>query len=360
MVFLKISMILFLGAGVSKLFDIPDTRGFIDIFDKDSEISQNYIYKRIKKSFSDYFDLEILMTILEDLKNDRDRLLSSISPQTTDFIFNNIDEIEYYLNDEILKMESKELINRVKHIIRTECFKAESESKDKILDIYDRFFMTLSKVGQSYSSGDNKITYPSDTKICTTNYDRCIETYLSERQIEYTQGLLHKYGLTYFDISSYNDNNIRVGLFKLHGTIDLFNIDGMIRQRKFGEESGEEIVYYPIEFSGYQKIIESPYLEIFYLFRERINRDNNWIIIGSSLRDRTICSIMNDVIRLKPIAQRPKVICINPNNSIMDRLKNWGFINLEERIRQNFIENYFGSDDINQEILKYLQTNIPS
>jgi len=348
-------MILFLGAGVSKLFDVPDMMGFASIFNEDPRISESEIFKKIKETFGNGVDLEILMTVLEDLRKDKERLLMSMSPQTAAFMLKNTANSDYYLENEEVKNQSMELIKDVKDVIRRECFRPEVKCVDRILDVYDRFFNVASTYQSNVvRSGDGKITLPMDIRIFTTNYDRCIETYLGRRQVDFTQGLVQRFGYVIFDISTYDERSGKVGLFKLHGTIDLFNIDGIVRQRKFMENLGEEVVYYPIEFSGYNHVIESPYLELFYLFRNRLRGDNTWIIIGSSLRDRTICSIMNDVIRLESIDQRPRVVLVTPDINIPNRLKSWGFLHLGERIRQ--VAEKFGSDETNRKIIDILTT----
>jgi len=349
-------MIVFIGAGLSKLFGIPDTKGFVELFDKEPKISENDIYTEIKRTFGD-FDLEVLMTISEDLCKSGNEIFKSISPQTADFLFRRETENRnYYVHDKKAKEKSADLLESVKKIIRNECFKAEKENKDKILDVYDGLFEIMRDQSQ-YRSGDNKISYPPELKIVTTNYDRCIETYFRERQIDYAQGLRERFGCLFFDISSFNDGGNRIGLFKLHGTIDLFNIDGEIRQRRYGENIGEEIVYYPIEFGGYSHIIESPYLELFYLFRDRIDKcfDRKWIIIGSSMRDRTICSIMNDVIRTKIENQRPRIVFVNPDETVIERLKSWGFNHLQERMVHHHIKQAFGTSETNNEIGRHLR-----
>lgn len=347
-------MIIFLGAGISKLFGIPDMKGFFEIFDREPQITQFKIYQEIKNSFADDVDLEVLMTILEDLSKERSAILKNISPQTTDFLFKNIKHGEHYLDDKEVKIQSTALKENVKKIIEIECLKAENKNQDKIMDVYDRFLQTLANLNlpitsRKNQSGDGKVLYPSDLRIFTTNYDRCLETYLSNREIKFTQGLDHRFRDVVFDVSKFDDSESKVGLFKLHGSIELFNINGMLRLKRYGEESeGEAVVYYPIEFSGYQHVIESPYLELFYLFRDRLNKDNTWIIVGSSLRDRTICSIMNDVIRLKPEGQQPTIIFVNPDETVVDRLKNWGFLHLSEKI--SLVKEYFGSDETNKAI----------
>ena len=345
-------MILFIGAGVSKLFGIPDTKGFIEVFDKQPNISQTAIYMKMKETFADDVDLEVLMTVTEDLSKPYDILVRSISPQTTQFIIIN-DLKRNRLRQ--LRKEARSLLKDMKSIIRSECMKSESRSQDDILDTYDPFLGTLSSSSPIHTSEDGRVRYPNMLKIITTNYDRCIEIYLRRRQIPFAQGLAQKYGDTVFDVSSFDDKGNRVGLFKLHGSIDLFDINGILRRKIYDEEIGEEVVYYPVEFSGYQHVIESPYLELFYLFRDRINRDNIWIIIGSSLRDRTICSIMNDVIRLKPEGQQPRVVFVNPDDTVVKRLGEWGFIYLRDRIRH--VKEYFGSKETNEMIMISLQQN---
>lgn len=350
-------MILFIGAGVSTLFGIEDTKGFIKTFDDRSSIGDSYIYNDIKTFFKDDFDLEILMTLLDDLAKDTNNLISSMSPQTANFIINNIEK-QNYIDDIELKMDVKHLLRQVKNIIRRECIDGEFNKRDTIMDVYDRFFNTLTKLPAGLyqtnisKSGDNEINYFNNLKIVTTNYDRCIETFLSEHQINFFDGVLYKFGHLIYDVDSFEDVGNRVGLFKLHGSIDLYNIQGKIRRKVYEEEIGYEVIYYPVEFSGYMNIIESPYLELFYLFRNRLNISKLWIIIGSSLRDRTICSIMNDVIRLKIESERPKIILVNPNKKIIDRLKNWGFTYLSETIVQ--LKKYFGPDETNIEILNLL------
>ena len=356
-------MIVFIGAGVSKLFGVPDTKGFIEIFDNEPQISQSEIYTDIKKRFGEDIGLEVLMTILDDL-NEPD-FWERISPQTTRFLLETftLESVKRFVIDSNTRKESRRVFEKIKSIIRDQCHSAPVENKSDILDIYDRFFDTISKVSGEYRSGDGRIQYPRFLRFVTTNYDRCIETYFGTREVEFVQGLVPRFGYEEFDASSgflikgglplAHPNAIE--LFKLHGSIDLFNIDGRIRRRIYGEDIGEEVIYYPIEYGGYRHIIESPYLELFYLFRQRISQDNQWIIIGTSLRDRTICSIMNDVIRLERGIERPKIIFVNPDKTVIDRLRNWDFVYLADRIRS--VNERFGSDETNEIILKHLQSS---
>jgi len=58
-------MLLFLGAGASSPFGIPTMSGFIKLFDK--EVGDSPLYQAIKVAFEKECDLEVLMTVVEDL-----------------------------------------------------------------------------------------------------------------------------------------------------------------------------------------------------------------------------------------------------------------------------------------------------
>jgi hypothetical protein len=354
-------LIVFLGAGASRVFGIPTMREFIDIFD--NELEKNSLYNEIKNAFGrDYFDLEVLMTILDDLSKDLKELRRTISPQTSDFLLRKSHENALnYISDKRIKTTAKEALSRLKGTIRRECFIAVQEKVNMILETYDKLFSILfdtpfvQGIG-SYTSGDGKTRYPTNLKIFTTNYDTCVETYLNRRQITFTQGIVPMYGYNVFDIDSFNDSSANVGVFKLHGSVDLFIKNRHIRQLSayryekgvthLGEDFGEELMRYPIEFGGYQHVMESPFLDLFRLFRDRIRDDQLWLLVGSSFRDVTICSIMNDVLRSKRASEYPKILLVNPHSQkIIDRLKEWGMLPFAELI--NKIEAKFNTDECN-------------
>lgn len=360
-------MIIFLGAGASRVFGIPTMMEFIDIFDK--EMEENSLYNEVENTFGrEDLDLEVLMTIFDDLSKDQKELRRTMSPQTSDFLLRRSHEKAlHYISDKTVKTTAKETLSKLKGVIRRECFVAVHEKVDMILEVYDRFLSLASKAPTSgvHVAGDGKTTYPSNLKIFTTNYDTCVETYLNRRQITFTQGIVRRYGYNVFDVDSFNDGNVRVGVFKLHGSVDLFRKNRQIRQLSayryekgvthLGEDFGEEVMRYPLEFGGYQHIIESPFLDLFRLFRDRIKNDRMWILVGSSFRDMTICSIMNDVLRSKRVSEYPKIVFVNPSaQKIIDRLKEWGMLPLAELI--NKIEAKFNSDECNTALSSAMST----
>lgn len=354
-------VILFLGAGASRPFGIPTMPEFIEIFDK--AMKKNRLYNELKNGFGkESFDLEVLMTILEDMSKDTKELFRTISPQTSAFLLNKMDEGGFTLHDLLPNTNTaKKLLSELKGIIRKECFKAVQNNANEILSVYDELFGYLrgiigTEVGARvmpgfHRAGDGRLEYPRYLKVFTTNYDTCIETFLHRHQVVFAQGIAPRYGYNVFDVDSFIEKEGSVEVFKLHGSVDLFRKNGEIRQLPaytsdgltfLGEEFGEELMRYPTEFGGYRHVIESPYLELFRLFRDRLKSDfqSLWLLIGSSFRDVTICSIMNDVLRLGERGRNPLIILVNPNaRMIIDRLKEWGmntFASLIEEVDERF------------------------
>ncbi len=370
-------LIVFLGAGASNVFGIPTMPGFINTFDREKSWGQGFqhthirgFYNGIKSRFSeDEFDLEVLMTILEDLAKKGKDLFKTVSPQTTDFLFRTSrKEALRYINNKGIKVLAEELLTKLKQIIRKECRNAVERSKqvDNILSKYDQLFKILSdpRIVMEMVSGDGAVKYPSDLKIITTNWDNCVETYFNRRQIEFSNGIVLRRGENVFDINSFQDNEALVGIFKLHGSVDLFSKADKIRKlsafpegrTSFGEEFGDEVMRWPIEFGGYRRIMESPYLDLFRLFRQRIEKDRIWILIGSSFRDISICSTMNDVVRLKIQRNYPKVVFINPSaQAVVKRLREWDMIILADLMEKNMIEERWGSDACNTKLSNFLK-----
>lgn len=359
-------MLLFVGAGASNPFGIPTMSGFVKILNQ--KVGLNPLYSDIKKSFQDTtWDLEVLMTVLDDLSKSKQEFFDSISPQTAYFLINKErKEANQYVNDESLKEKAKDLLTEIKRIIRRICVDARRNNETKIINVYDVFFKALYEVWSSlepkpwgnFSETNMEMNFPSNLRFFTTNYDTCIELYLNRKQLDLTKGIVNRFGDNVFDVNSYTNGANKIGVYKLHGSIDLFQKGDLIRQSlpivsditDFKEEFGEESLRWPIEFGGYRHIIESPYLDLFRLLRDRAREDKYWIIIGSSLRDRTICSILNDVLRLRIIRERPKVVLIDIEpNQIVNRLRDWGYDSLADTIMP--IKTSFGSDKFSVEYI---------
>ena len=364
-------MLLFLGAGASNPFGIPIMRDFLKLFDQD--VGSFPLYGAIKGTYEKECDLEVLMTVIEDLTKPQGEFFRSISPQTAFFLLQKErNDANRYLDKES-REEAKTLIAKIKAIIRNECSKAVSDDSN-ILKVYDDFFKIIEEkdkeIKQEFrfnlaSYGRRfKMVLPVDLRIFTTNYDTCMEVYFNRRELDFSRGIVNRYGENIFDVDEYGSlqsQNKVARIYKLHGSIDLFETKGKIRQftaaggeRTFlGESYGEESLRWPIEFGGYRHVIESPYLDMFRLLRDTAKEKHWWIFIGFSFRDRTICSILNDVLRAKTRNERPNALLLTCHPApIVERLKEWNYQALVDTIYP--VEAEFGSNEFSSKFSKAL------
>jgi len=351
-------MIILLGAGASRVFEIPTTKEFISLFER--EIGESELYNDIKSGINEeLLDLESLMTVLDDLSKPEDELLKVISPYTSRFVLQKQQEEGFlYYQKAGVHDAARQLLQRLKKVIRRECLIAVKDRKASIIDTYDAFFDSANKlVGSHIQSQDASRSYPSGLKIFTTNYDTCVEAYLNTKHADFVNGIELRWGYNVFNIDAVKGKDIEV--VKLHGSIDLFkkgedirqfqtfgiNIEGEITY--LGEDYGEEFMVYPIESSGARHVIQSPYLDLYNLLRDRLTRENiqgdsTWLIVGSSFRDLTIASIMNDVLRLKRTSKHPLIIFIDPQaGAVIEKLRDDGLTTLADVISP--IEGKFGA-----------------
>lgn len=358
-------MLLFLGAGASCPFGIPTMSGFLKLFDE--EMRDSLLYKDIRKTFGEDCDLEVIMTVTEDLSKPSHEFFRALSPQTGFFLLQNErKEADRYATEETKKREATDLLGKLKAIVRRECI--EASTKDyRILEVYNDFFtflqMELPKMtsGSAWSSaqiGRVGEVFPSPLKVFMTNYDTCLEVYFNRREIDFCRGIVNRSGEDVLDVDSYEQSRTPdVRIYKLHGSVDLFQKGGRIRQFKapgtgktfLGDEYGEESMRWPIEFGGYRHVIESPYLDLFRLLRDAAKADKWWIIIGFSFRDRTICSILNDVLGMKTRRDRPNAFLLCPQTEpIIRRLRDWGYPALADTVYPVEVE--FGNKDLSAKL----------
>lgn len=363
-------MIVFLGAGASRAFEIPTTKEFISLFEK--EVGESELYNDVKASIAeDFLDLESLMTVLDDLSKPENELLKVISPYTSQFLLRKQEQngVLYYRKAGIRDV-AKQLLQQLRKIIRRECLIAVRDRKPLIIETYDAFFDSADKlVGSHTQSRDASRTYPSNLRIFMTNYDTCVETYLNAKRADFANGVELRWGYNVFNIDAFKGMPIEV--VKLHGSIDLFKKGEDIRQFQtfgidveneityLGEDYGEEFMVYPIESSGARHVTQSPYLDLYNLLRDRLSRENSekdstWLLVGSSFRDLTIASIMNEVLRVKKTGERPLVILIDSQAaSVVQKLRDDGFNALADHVSP--ISGKFGKANVFEQLVAMRQ-----
>jgi len=104
-----------------------------------------------------------------------------------------------------------------------------------------------------------------------------------------------------------------INYISIHGSLDLTEksrirgeghykeVQKIIDPRGYfkGSNLNELFMIYPLEVGGYSDSIKSPYLDMLYYFRKMMEKSQCLIIMGYSLRDPTISSIIEEVITIK-------------------------------------------------------------
>jgi hypothetical protein len=166
--------------------------GFLKLFDE--EIGDSPLYREIRKTFGDDCDLEVVMTVIEDLSKPSQEFFRALSPQTGFFLLERErKEANKYATEETKKREATELLARLKAIIRRECIQA-SVKDSRIVEVYNDFFTFLQLEERKMTSGTNwgstqigraDEVFPTQLKVFTTNYDTCLEVYFNRREIDF-------------------------------------------------------------------------------------------------------------------------------------------------------------------------------
>lgn len=352
-------MLLFLGAGASKAFGIPDTRDFVMEFEK--VIGKNDIYKKLKKGIlSDVFDMEVLMTVLNDLSKPIDELKASIAPHTSNFVFGQGVQSSYFMESEEVKEACGSMLAKIKTVIKKKCLTQTYERKEDIVKSYDEFFGSVQISGIENTealSGVSTLRYPAILRIFTTNYDTCIETYMHAKQLHISDGTVIRYGELVLDVQQLLEVSSKWELVKLHGSINLFEegrritvmhtpsvVDSSTRT-DLGNLCGNEFIIYPVESSTSTRMAQSPLIEFLQVFRKRLQTEHIWIVIGSTFRDFTIASIMNDVLMQKREKDYPFILHINPEVEKVNSYLSENGYDLLAKITQP-LDAPFCSDDV--------------
>ncbi len=308
-------MIVFLGAGASRSFDIPTLQEMTDEIKQIPSINK-YDIESIQKKIREFGftpDLESVLTVLTSYMSPKEAVRDS-------------GPFPWYLSqysaiDQLPKRPDLEnTIQAIKNYIY-ETSRLKEEQIDKMTKTYDSLFEALNILRVKASRSPERITniisarlsgtattyLPVD--IITTNYDLCIELYCNKKMIPMTNGFDADPTKTkmIFNIKNLHQHegfagDERIRLHKLHGSIDQWITDkGEIillpaRQEKtlYGDNIRGELLIYPIQT---KYIYQDPFFELFHLFQEKLKRTPVCIVIGYSFRDEAVNNVFYNAVK---------------------------------------------------------------
>lgn len=320
-------MIIFLGAGASKNFDIPTLQEMTNEIKRLPQVNTSeidYIERKLR-GFGFTPDLEHILTVLTGLLDPQQAIHDSGPFAWYLSQFQNPSGIPK-------KPDLERSFQAIKDYIYDVCQIREEKQTNKIVETYDRFFRALNflevKVGpppvktkpvtKALMTERGSIYIPVD--IVTTNYDLCIENYCNTKGLILTNGFHADQTSTKFIFNIKNleeqqpsDNRIR--LHKLHGSIDWWITEkdeiilSQIKQDRtlYGDEIKRELLIYPTQE---KYIYRDPFFEIFHLFQEKLKRTPLCFVIGYSFRDIGVNNIFNNAIKENPSL---KIFLIDPH-----------------------------------------------
>ena len=348
-------MLLFLGAGASKPFDMPLMDELTDIVLnklKTENINHSVISlidNLIKKRVEDFKikpDIEAVLTCIDALCNPEKGIQNAgpfaalISDQRS------ADKLTFGVS----KKDWCKCSKKCREIIRHHCFFPSEENKEKLEKIYDNLFQIFN------------INNSNPLNVFTTNYDLCFERYCKIKNIKLYDC---------FDDRERFDPEFRGAngwqLYKLHGSAHWIVTEdcetGEFTKVDYPIEVGEQtlkgkmatdVMIYPATEKYYSK---TPYFELLNRFRtdlknSKIGDRGLCVVIGYSFRDIPINNAFTDAF------QNEKSKCIiyideDPTTNIENNIPE--LVDVIEPINQSFGKNLYLRDFpyYIQQLLKY-------
>jgi hypothetical protein len=188
----------------------------------------------------------------------------------------------------------------------------------------------LNFLKDAYKDSDLKSLY-----LFTLNHDLILEKYLELKKIKYVDGFGKKINnIRYWEPSLFDNDNNKIFLLKLHGSVNLFRTSLQINNHLLEDKDRYCLIYNnsllnlkgpsgePLHPNDWKPIIltgtfnkmydytRSPFLELYYRFYKFLNKTNKLIVIGYSFSDR---GIHNQIAIWLSLSKENNLIIVHPN-----------------------------------------------
>jgi hypothetical protein len=353
---------IFLGAGSSVPFEIPDMKKFVELFKVDIKDDLNIakFVDCIEKSLLDserligynlIFDLESLLVVLQDIAAD---LRKPVSPPTFAFVLSFNSQTDKRIGENNIKNirqkfgpQAKVVLNRLQHFVFKTCMepiKGEQEEED-CFSFIDAFFGPL-----CIMMHQEILAQTSGEWFFTTNWDLCLKQWLECKRIPFEDGTqLDLQRKPVLQPTNGWSQNSTLKVVPLHGSYDFVKCNRYFSRRASAEiqkvsnpevyfnksplELAKAFIVYPLEAVGYDLTMRSPYLDMLTLLKKQLQTDPRVFVIGFSFRDSIIASIFEEVLREKSQCGNEK----NTKILLVDRAPQTVIDNLERQDYSNLV-----------------------
>lgn len=280
---------LFLGSGISTIFDKPTTIQFkehlTDIFDDPKKYGMIYHLLR----YPQFLDIEyILETVSQILVYSRENLAHLFPDSSTVEGMKNISSSTFKNLIQEFEWINTEIENYV-----FEYYKWKLEYDNKLKHLYNEIFSFLKQ-------------YANQLIVATTNYDRAIEQFCLLTEYNYYDGF-HNIKNRYiwknsdFYYPEVVNSNTDIILLKLHGSLNWreTNDNQILREEQEGRPSDQNyksvLIYPTLSVKNYET--RELYKTLVNEFKNHLEKADICIIIGYSFRDSTFGSLLNSFIK---------------------------------------------------------------
>lgn len=303
-----------LGAGASTPFEIPSMIGFTNQFMVENQDKWSIVLeiREALKNSKDFigtsiqFDLEALLSVLNDLSG----LMKEkpISIPTASLLLKK--NLTLQAAREKYGPEAESALGTLKLFIFNTCMQpirtCRKEQSFKSLDrFYGPLITVLNSTGLMNIQGHIQ-------KIFSTNWDLCFKTWAEDAGISIMDGtVLDERSQPVLGVGVFEGSRPGFSYVPLHGSLDMIKtirpkgtgiyeyilkIPEITRFEATQENLKDIFIIYPLEAIGYEESVKSPYLDMLYYFKKSLMAEARVFIIGYSLRDPTIGSILEEVL----------------------------------------------------------------
>jgi len=305
--------VLFLGAGASTPFGIPTMKGMVSEFEGTLEPGPSkQLYDLITDKLANYkyFDLESLITVLQDIVEPSRVVGDILNDPSIHFYVDSVsvgwDQACQWVDHlaESNRGVAGSLLTQLKEYLRRTC---SVELREDELLLYNRLLDTIlsGRVPNFMEHLQERGPKNVQLSVFTTNYDLILESYCTDRELTYSNGERDKYVMIRSDeggqlLGFPGGDTIRIR--KLHGSINWYRDQkGRLRysdtpvtvgkKSVYGDEIVEEVLLYPVRgLYAYRE----PFYDLFCDLKRALEIAKNCLVIGYSFRDKDIAGLFID------------------------------------------------------------------
>lgn len=340
-------VLLFLGAGASKPFNVPTMKEMVEEFGYSLGSEERKFYEEISNSLINRhkrFDLETFLMVLEALE-DPDRWHPFAS-----YILDKFNKDYNAIIDPKKVIDAPSLSQDLKKFVRDKCYLNKNEY-DKNKDLYE----LLLKLANEITGQSGGLIGTSVNGIYTTNYDRYIDEYLREK---FSRG--YSSNVTdYFDRKD-NPETLRIDyekflanysppmeFVKVHGSVNWYLDNGtVVRTDNPRTDFKSGIMIYP---TSDKPLYKEPWMKLLILLKRALTRSSVWIVVGYSFNDEVILNLFKEALE-----ERDKTVKLIILSKGAERIRRNYFMQYNENVIAlpvNFEDIRTKYDDIVLEIL---------